>query len=79
MISALPGSVEAQVIRGSTVKYLLIAYFIGSISAKKYQNPFMCVKLWQAKGGTFSETRCISSTHANEIQQNGKNSTKYRV
>jgi len=35
MISALPGSVEAQVIRGSTVKYLLIAYFIGSISAKK--------------------------------------------
>jgi len=23
----------------------LIAYFIGNISAKKYQNPFMCVKV----------------------------------
>jgi len=27
------------------VKRLLIAYFIGNISAKKYQNPFMCVKV----------------------------------
>jgi len=42
----LPGSAEAQVIiRGGIVKRLLIAYFIGSISAKKYQNPFMCVKV----------------------------------
>jgi len=31
----LPGSAEAQVIRGGTVKRLLIAYFIGNISAKK--------------------------------------------
>jgi len=23
----------------------LIAYFIGNISAKKYQNPFMCIKV----------------------------------
>jgi len=30
-----PGSTEAQVIWGGTVKRLLIAYFIGNISAKK--------------------------------------------
>ena len=27
------------------VKRLLITYFIGSISAEKYQNPFTCVKV----------------------------------
>ena len=41
----LPGSAEAQVIWGSIAKCLLIAYFIDSISAKKYQNPFTCVKV----------------------------------
>jgi len=41
----LPGRAEAQVIWGGIVKRLLIAYFIGNISAKKYQNPFMCVKV----------------------------------
>ena len=41
----LTGSVEAQVIWGGIVRRLLIAYFIGNISAKKYQNPFMCVKV----------------------------------
>jgi len=41
----LPGSAEAQVICGGIVKRLLIAYFIGNISAKKYENPFMCVKV----------------------------------
>jgi len=30
----LPGSAEAQVIWGGTVKHLLIAYFIDNISAK---------------------------------------------
>ena len=55
----LTGSAEAQVIWGGTVKRLLIAYFIGNISAKKYQNPFMCVKVIASKGGTFFETRCI--------------------
>jgi len=40
-----PGSAEAQVIWSGKVKRLLIAYFIGNISAKKYQNPFMCVKV----------------------------------
>ena len=39
----LPGSAEAQVIWGSILKHLLIAYFIGNISAKKYQNLFSCV------------------------------------
>ena len=41
----LPGSAETQVIWGGIVKCLLIAYFIGNISAKKYQNSFMCVKV----------------------------------
>jgi len=41
----LPGSAEAQVIWDGIVKRPLIAYFIGNISAKKYQNPFMCVKV----------------------------------
>jgi len=39
----LPGSAEAQVIWCGIVKCLLIAYFIGNISAKKYQNLFACV------------------------------------
>jgi len=41
----LPRSAEAQVIWGGIIKRLLIAYFIGNISAKKYGNPFMCVKV----------------------------------
>ena len=50
----LPGSAEALVSWGGIVKRLLIAYFIGNISAKNYPNPFMCVsKLQQAKGWTF--------------------------
>jgi len=39
------GNAAAQVIWGSTVKRLLIAYFIGNISAKKYQNEFTYVKV----------------------------------
>jgi len=39
----LPGSAEAQVIWGGVVKHLLIAYFIGNISAKKYQNAFTVI------------------------------------
>jgi len=44
--SVLPGSAEAYVIStsGGIVKHLLIAYFIGNISAKKYQNPLTYVK-----------------------------------
>jgi len=41
----LPGRAEAQIIEGGIVKRLLIAYFIGNISAKKYQNPFAFVKV----------------------------------
>jgi len=41
----LTGSAEAQVISGGIVKRLLIAYVIGNIYAKKYQNPFMCIKV----------------------------------
>ena len=36
---------QAQVIWGGIVKRLFIAYFISNISAKKYQNPFMHVKV----------------------------------
>ena len=47
VFSVLPGrpSSQAQVIWGGIIKRFLIAYFIGSISAKKYQNPFTCVKV----------------------------------
>jgi len=41
----LPGSAEAQVICGGIVKCLFVAYFISNVSAKKYQNPFMWVKV----------------------------------
>ena len=41
----LLGSAEAHVIWGDIVKRRLIAYFIGKISAKKYQNAFTCVKV----------------------------------
>jgi len=41
----LPGSAEAHVIWGGIVKCLLIAYFIDNVSAKKYQNVLMCVKV----------------------------------
>ena len=43
--SVLPGSAETQVNWCGVVKRLLIAYFIGNISAKKYQNPFTCVRV----------------------------------
>jgi len=48
----LPGSAEAQVIWGGIiVKRLLIAYFIGNISAKKIKIHSHVSKLLQAKGG----------------------------
>jgi len=55
----LPGSAEIQVIWGGIIKRLLIAYFIGNISAKKISKSISCAsKLQQAKGETFFETRC---------------------
>ena len=41
----LPGSVQAQVICGGTVKRLWIVYFIDNTSAKKYQNAFTYVNV----------------------------------
>ena len=43
------------------VKSLLIAYFIGSISAKKCQNPFTIVKVMASQTWDYFETRCIIS------------------
>jgi len=37
----------------------LIAYFIGNISAKKYQNPFTCIKVIANKRCDVFETRYI--------------------
>jgi len=53
----LPRSAEAQVNWRGTVKCLFIAYFIGNIPAKKYENPFTCVKViasqrWDVFGDT---------------------------
>jgi len=39
----------------------LIAYFIRNISAKNIKIHSRVSKLQQAKGGTFSETRCTTS------------------
>ena len=49
----LSGSAEAQVILVDIIKSLLIAYFIGNISAKNTKIRSQVSKLWQAKGGTF--------------------------
>ena len=38
-----PGSVETPVRWGGKITQLLIAYFLGNISAKNYPNPFICV------------------------------------
>jgi len=41
------------------VKRLLIAYFIGNISAKKCQNQFMCIKVMASqRWDVFFETWC---------------------
>jgi len=55
----LPGSAEAQIILGGTVKSLLIAYFIGNISAKKFQNAFMYVKVTANQSWNVFETQYI--------------------
>jgi len=58
--SVSPGSEEAQVNWCGIVKCLLIAYFIGNICVKKYQNPFTCVKVIASqRWNLFFETRCI--------------------
>jgi len=39
-------------------KASLTAYFIRNISAKKYQNPYMCQSYSKPKVGHFFDTRC---------------------
>ena len=56
----LPDSTEAQVICGGTIKRLLIAYFIGNISTKKYKNVFTYVKVIANQRWDVFETQCMS-------------------
>jgi len=51
--SALTGSAEAQVIWGGTVKRLLIAYFIGNISAKNIKIHYVRQSYSKTKVGRF--------------------------
>jgi len=44
--------------KSGILKRLLIAYIISNICAKKYQNPFMCVKVTASQRWDFFETRC---------------------
>ena len=53
MFPVVPGSAEAQVIWSGIVKHLLIACFIGNISAKNITIRSHVSKLQLAKGGTF--------------------------
>jgi len=55
----LPGSLEAQVIWSGRVKRLLIAYFIGNVSANKYKNAFTCVKVIANQRWDIFETQYI--------------------
>ena len=51
---ALPGNAEAQAIWAGIVKHLLIAYFIGYISAKKIlKSVHMCQTYNKTKVGRF--------------------------
>ena len=67
----LPGSAEAQVIWGGTVKRLLIAYFIRNNSAKKTSK---CIHVCQShskpKVGRFFETQCTSIFVASYCKRN---------
>jgi len=66
----LPGSAEAQVNWGGTVKRLLIAYFIRNICAKKYQNPFMCVKVIASQTCDVFLRHGVVKVAGNEVQKN---------
>ena len=61
-ISGFPvstGSAEPLVRCGGKIKYILIAYFLGSIYAKNCRNRTVYVKIIAScKGGTFFETQC---------------------
>jgi len=53
-----PGITEAPDIWGGTAKHIMIAYFIGNISAKRYQNAFMYVKVIANQRWDLFETQC---------------------
>jgi len=48
----------------------LIAYFIGNISVKKYQNPFVCFKVIASQRWDFFETRCKNVSEIRLVQPN---------
>ena len=49
-----PGSAEALFRCGGKIKYILIAYFLGNISAKNCHNRTVNIKIIAScKGGTF--------------------------
>jgi len=63
---------EAQVIWGGIVKRLLIACFIGNISAKKCQNPLVRQSYSKLKVGRFFETPCTISQHWDALSLKGQ-------
>ena len=65
-------SAEAQVISGGIVRRLLIAYFIGNISAKKYRNPFMCVKVIASQRWDVFETWCSNQYEKDTMKYKSK-------
>jgi len=75
----LPGSTEAQVIWGGILKHLLTAYFTGNISAKKYQNLLICVKVIASHKWDVFETRRRSRKyfHLTVVQNNWHQSNSF--
>ena len=67
----LPDNAEAQVTWGGVAKRLLIAYFIGHISAKKYQNPFhVCQSYSKPMVGRFLRHGVVShKTSSSSVKQ----------
>jgi len=62
----LPGSAEAQVIWGGIVRHLLIAYFMGNISAKKISKSIHVRQRYsKSKVGRFFETWCTITQDLN--------------
>ena len=49
----------------------MIAYFIGNISTKKYQNPFMYVKVIASQRWDVFETRCIVNANNGSAENTG--------
>ena len=58
MFSVSQGSVEALIKRAEKIQQFLIAYFLGNISAKYYENPTMLSRVIAKNIGMFFETQC---------------------